>query len=140
MTRTQETLDRRKHKRFQVIGDAFVIIRTSDFVIGRIVDINMVGLNFEYLLGQGQSIEPAELEILVAQPTQPSFHMKNIPCRAIWDLTTWESALAWWERKRCGAQFGKMTQAQEARLIYLIENYTTFDCQETDAKLAMVLP
>jgi hypothetical protein len=99
----------------------------------------MVGLNFEYLLGQGQSIEPTELEILVAQPAQPSFHVKYIPCRTIWDLTTWESPLGWIEIKRCGAQFGEMTEAQKDSLVYLIENYTTFDCQETDAKMAMAL-
>ena len=139
MRRTQETLGRRKHKRFQVAGDAFVIIRCSDTVIGRITDISMVGLNFEYLLGQGQSIVPTEMEILVAQPAKPSFHLKHLPCRAIWNLTTWKNPLGWMERKRCGAQFGEMTEAQKASLVYLIENFTTFDCQETDAKMAMVL-
>jgi hypothetical protein len=134
MARIEETVDRRKCRRFNILGDAFVVLRPSNTVIGRIIDISEDGLNFECLVGKGQLIQPTELEIILAPEGQRAFHVKHIPCRAIWDLTTWENSLTSEQIRMCGVEFGEMTEDDKIRLMYLIENYSTFNRQKCDAR------
>jgi hypothetical protein len=122
MTDTKEPVERRKHKRFKVLSDAFVILKPSDTVAGRIIDISMDGLTFEYFAGKGQAIQPTELEIIAVSRT---FRLTNIPCQAIRDLVTYDSPLTTIKGKRCGVQFGELTEAEKSRLGYFIENHTT---------------
>jgi len=115
-------VERRKDKRFQVHSGAFVILRPSDTCVGRIIDIGLDGLAFEYIDGEKPPGRPDELEIFV---TDSVFRLKNLPCQSIYDLTIYESPLSSLNKKRCGVQFGKLTSHQKAQLAYFIEHHTT---------------
>ncbi len=121
MPSTKPRFERRRHSRFKVLSDAFVILKPSDTAVGRIIDISMDGLTFEYLLGKGRPNEPTELEIVV---TDGTFHFNHIPCKAIWDLTTYESPHTSTRGKRCGVQFGDLTDGEQAQLEHFIEKHT----------------
>jgi hypothetical protein len=120
-TNSQPQIERRKHKRYLPLGDAFVVLTPSDIAMGRILDISMDGLTFEYFICDGPPIQPRTLEILTADR---SFHLNNIPCRAIWDVTTYESPLISVKRKRCAVQFGELKEVEKAHLLYFIKEYT----------------
>ena len=113
--------DRRQYKRFRVQDGAFVIIRPSDTGVGRLKDISMGGLRFEYMSWHATPIEAANLDIGV---TGTTFGLYNVPCQTIWEETIYkepEASLYW---KRCGVEFGELTQAQIFQLEHFIQNYT----------------
>jgi hypothetical protein len=118
---TNVRVERRKNKRFQVHSGAFVILRPSDTCVGRIIDIGIDGLAFEYVDGEKPPGRPDELEIFVSNSV---FRLKNLPCQSIYDLTIYESPLSSLNKKRCGVQFGKLTSRQKAKLSYFIEHHT----------------
>ncbi len=121
MAKTKVRVEQRKHKRFQVHSGAFVSLRPSHTYVGRIIDIGMDGLAFEYVDGEEPPSRPNELEIFV---TDSNFHLKGLPCQSIYDLTLYKSPLSAWSKQRCGVQFGELTPDQKAQLAYFIEHHT----------------
>jgi hypothetical protein len=113
--------DQRKHKRFRVKGGAFVAIKPSETHVGRLVDISMSGLAFDYVIGQELPQPPTELEIFVKGGT---FRLNNIPCKAIWVKASGQSRVTSINRRRCGVRFGKLTDHQEVKLEEFIETFT----------------
>jgi len=121
MASSQELVERRKHKRFWVRGGAFVILKPSDIGSGRLIDISMGGLSFDYHTSQALPIEATELDIFL---TDSPVRVSDVPCRSIWDLKTYESPPASLYRRQCGVLFGELTPVQKRQLEYFIENHT----------------
>ncbi|UCG81250.1 MAG: PilZ domain-containing protein [Desulfobacterales bacterium] len=113
-------VERRKHKRFRVQDGAFVMLRPSHSHMGRIVDISMSGLAFECFGEEEPATRPKELEIFV---TDSSFRL-NMPCQLVYGLPTYESPLTSYKKKRCGVQFGDLTEYQTSLLADFIEHHT----------------
>jgi hypothetical protein len=88
--------------------------------MGRIIDISMGGLAFECFCDEESANRPKELEIFV---TDSSFRL-NIPCQLVYDLPTYESPLTSCKKKRCGVQFGELTEYQTSLLARFIERHT----------------
>ena len=75
----------------------------------------------EFLRCLGKPIDEAtELEILVPSG---EFRLGRIPCRVIWDIATSQFFNTPLQKRRCGVEFGELTQTQIAQLEYLIQNY-----------------
>ncbi len=139
MAKTKVRVERRKYKRFQVHSGAYASLRPSVTYVGRIIDIGLDGLAFEYVDGEEPSGRPNELEIFV---TDSDLHLKGLPCQKIYNLTIYESPFSALSRQRCGVQFGKLTLHQKAQLAYFIEHHaiggkslrtkSIFDDQRTD--------
>ncbi len=122
MTNSGVRFERREDKRFQVIGEAFVLIRPSCSAIGRIIDISMGGLTLDHILGEEEPVRVTAVEIFLPDGT---FHSSKIPCQSIWNMITDESPLTSIKKNRCGVQFGQMNKAEEAQLKHFIDNHTT---------------
>jgi hypothetical protein len=114
--------DRRKHRRLRVQDGAFVILSPSDAGVGRLIDISIGGLSFDYVTTQEPSGEPTELEIFV---TDSAFRLYKIPCKTITDFKTFEIPHTRSHRRRSGVQFGVLTESQKSQIEYFIQNYTT---------------
>jgi hypothetical protein len=114
--------DRRKRRRLCVPDGAFVILSPSDAGVGRIIDISIDGLSFDYVTNQEPSGEPTELEIFV---TGSAFRLYKIPCKTITDLKTFEIPQMLSHRRRSGVQFGKLTRSQKSQIEYFMQKYTT---------------
>lgn len=112
MTDTSAIVERRKHKRYIVSKGAFVAIRPPDTGVGRIIDISIAGLTFDYVTMQKPMIRATELEIFV---TNSSFRMYEVPCKSVWDLTTYDIPTIPLHKRQCGVEFGKLTPCQKAR-------------------------
>jgi hypothetical protein len=118
MTKREE---RRKHKRFRVRDDVFVILKPSDTGVGRLRNISMGGLRCDYVTDRVSSIEATELDIFT---TNSDFGLYKIPCQTVWHRITYESPLTSTSRWECGVEFGDLTQAQISQLEHFIQNYT----------------
>ncbi len=122
MTNTKARVEQRKHKRFRVQDGAFVILRPTDTGVGRLIDISMGGLTFDYVTRKAPSIEATELDIFL---TDSDFRLYEFPCQSVWDLITYEIPTTAVHKRRCGVQFGELTQSQVFQLEHFIQNYTT---------------
>ena len=118
---TKRPVERGKQKRFKVQSDVFVILSRPYMGMGRILVLSVDGMTFEYFTCDEPAGRPSELEIITADR---SFHLKNIPCQAIWDLTNDENLLTPIKRRRYGMKFGHLTEAEKAELFDFIDNCT----------------
>jgi hypothetical protein len=114
--------DRRKRRRWRVQDGAFVILSPSDAGVGRVIDISIEGLSFDYVTTQEPSGEPTELQIFV---TDSPFRLYNIPCKTITDFKTFEIPQTRSHKRRSGIQFGDLTEGQKSQLEYFMQKYTT---------------
>ncbi len=114
--------ERRKHKRFKVQNDTFVMLRSNDTKVGPIIDVSMDGLGFHYVGSKKPIGESAKLSIL---PAEDSSYLYKIPCRAVWDRKVNENHFSSISMRRCGVQFGELTPYQKAQLEQFIQDHTT---------------
>jgi hypothetical protein len=121
MTNRKEPVERRKHKRFQVGYGAFVILKSYDNKMARIVDINTDGLSFTYHPTVEESVMPTELDILVADS---ALHLYGIPCKTISNFADYENPFADISRRRCGVEFEELTHGEIFLLEHIIKNHT----------------
>ena len=122
MLNAQRKLDRREFSRFTVHDGAYVLVKPSDMGVGRLVNIGMSGLAFDYVTDRAPSLEVFELEVFL---TDSSFRLIDVSCQCIWDLAIYEIPTTFLHKRRCGVQFGKLTPTQVSQLEYFIQNHTT---------------
>jgi hypothetical protein len=126
MTNTPETIERRKHERFDAPSDAVVFLRTSgpDFtIVGKIVDISTSGLAFLYTAASKPKDESHQLDIILAGPR---FSLGKVPFKTISDVeVAMECPVGFMAPRRRGVQFGDLTDNQRLELAYFIQCCTT---------------
>jgi hypothetical protein len=120
-TNTRVQSENRKHKRFRAKEGVFVVLKPSHSHVGRLIDISMGGLAFDYVVEGVLPKPPAELEIFVKGG---AFRMNGIPCQAIWAKTTEDGRATSIRKRQCGVRFGRLTDRQTAKLIEFIAKYT----------------
>ena len=118
---TKTTVERRRHKRFSVSEDAFVVLRPLNSGVGRLIDIGMGGLTFDYVYTQPTSVKATELDVFM---TNSLFRLREIPCQSVWDLTTYDIPTTPLHRRRCGVEFGDLTPNQRLQIEHFIKKHT----------------
>jgi hypothetical protein len=118
MANAKVRVERRKHKRFLADDGVFVTFGSSDAHMGRVIDINMYGLAFECVGGQDPPTNSNEIEIFVGNS---AFRLGKVPCQTIYQLEIDESPSTSINTKRCGVQFGILTDKQISKLSHVIE-------------------
>ena len=117
--------ERRKHKRFRAEDGAFAVLRRPwphPTTLGRIEDISMYGVAFDYAAGEEPPHRSAELEILW---NDCSFSLKKVPSKTISDsVTAIRGRFGSLEMRRRSMRFRKLTPYQKSKLEYFIQNYT----------------
>ena len=126
ISKSKKQVDRRRHKRFHVRDTAFVVFRAPwprSTSVAQIIDISMNGLAFSYIAGEKRSNSSSKLDILLGNR---SFYLDKVPFKTISDCKAPNKVpLSSIEMRRCGVQFGKLTQEQVSKLKYFIWNHTT---------------
>lgn len=118
----KELVEKRKHRRFCLKDLAFAAFGSHAKGIGKIIDISRGGLSFRYIADGDQLNESFELEIYLANN---GFHLKEVPSKTISDLEiTSEFPTSSITMRRCGVQFGELTQNQVSQLECFIQNHT----------------
>jgi hypothetical protein len=118
----------RQYARFQVPGvSAYAVFRRQwprSPVVGEIIDVGSGGLSFCYTASRKGVSRPSGLDILL---TDGSFSLNNVPLRIITDIELETEESSGFATRRCGVQFGDLTDEQKSNLLYFIQTYTTAD-------------
>jgi len=118
---SKKITDRREHRRFKAREGSFAALKPSQ-AVGEITNISKGGLAVHYALYDRISEEPSEVTIIV---TTDHFHLKKIPCKTVSDFEIEESLPdSSISMRRCGLQFGGLTEEQKSQLDYFLHNYT----------------
>ena len=137
--------DRRAHKRFQVKKEAVALIRPVSVTqlqvadrsmgeiacavyrskpskFGRINNISMDGLSFDYIAGQEQSSQPLVLDILLANRR---FYLANLTFKSISDvIVAGDFSMDPIKMRRHHVRFERLAPAQIRKIQYFIQHYS----------------
>lgn len=119
----QAPSDKRRFKRFQAPKKAFVLVRGLDGKLGQIIDIGRGGLAFRYVANGKKPKKLSQLDIFLANN---GFHLEKVSCEIVSDFELGKKGPSdSLTMRRCGVQFGELSQDLLSRLEYFIENYTS---------------
>jgi len=117
----------RKYPRFRAKEGALAAFAASDHgnfsVVGEIIDISSGGLSFRYLPSQGQPAELPFMEIIGYR--EPRVRLEKLPCKVIYDSEEPDpfGFGVQTRTKRCGVQFGALSQGQRSQLEDFVKSY-----------------
>ena len=117
--------DRRKDTRFSVTDDAYAVLGPNFTKVGRIQDLSMGGLAFNYLTDEENESEDPSVEIFLRKG---QFHISEIPCKIVYSTNRAapENTLLSNQmpiRKRCGVKFSRLTEDHEKKLEDFLKNH-----------------
>jgi hypothetical protein len=142
---TAKKEDRRAHRRFQIKKDAFAMIRpvsikqipvayksmaeiacavyrSKPIQFGRINNISMGGLSFNYIAGLEKSSPPLMLDILLAEC---AFYLPNLTFKTICDFQIdADFSMDLIEMRRHHVRFDRQAPAQIRKMQYFIKHYS----------------
>lgn len=122
------TAERRKHPRFLPVKQAYAALGRSFTKVGRIGNISLGGLAFQYL--QDPRSLPDDFSTLRIYLAGSSFHISGIPCSIAYDVPVarthpdeapWRSL----DVMSCGVSFRDLTNAQRSHLLLFLEKHTS---------------
>jgi hypothetical protein len=117
--------EKRKFERYLAQDLAFAVFRPSFTKLGKIKDISKGGLAFEYVTPEGQMEDSTEIDIFISGTR---FHMARVPAKTMYDTKVVNQDYRFApfvERRRCGVQFGELTEEEAAQLGHFLETHTT---------------
>jgi len=127
MTNSKKLVKQRRYTRFRIPAFTAYTAVTHRWLrsatIGNITDISLGGLSFRHVVGKKESYKPTGF--LDISLSDGSFCLKKITFEPVWDLPTNNETFVSIPTRRCGVQFGNLTNKQEFGLRSFIEAYTT---------------
>ena len=119
--------ERRKYIRFLVQPNTYAALGSRFTKVGKVQDISISGLAFEYLRNTEDSDQPYS-KIAIFQ-SENKFHLADLPCRVIYDLPQCNLnknvvANSICVTNRCAVQFITSTEHQIERLTYFLDYHT----------------
>ena len=122
MASKNETVERRKHRRFRVHHGTYVALGPPHGTVGPMIDISAGGLSFRYV-GQEEQTDGSYVNVFL---TEANFYLEKLPIRTVLDVEiTDESTFRPLKMRRCGLRFEGLTKDQASQLQFFIENYST---------------
>jgi c-di-GMP-binding flagellar brake protein YcgR len=119
MTDENNRVERRKHKRLEIRGNAYVAVGPDFHQVGRLADISMGGLSFRYMADQKGS-NGASLDIF---STDRDFYFGYVPFKEVSDLQTHDAPLSSTAMRRRSVRFGELSPYQIKKLEYLMRSH-----------------
>jgi hypothetical protein len=118
--------DKRKDKRLSVGEEVIVALRNSSSRVGRVKDISMGGLSFEHIYDEELEEDPSKRDVSL---WTDNHSVADIPCRVVYDIPIseppeYDFLSVHFRTRRCGVQFGKLTENQETQLNFLLKTHT----------------
>ena len=113
---------RLRRKRFHVREGGFVALSPYREKVGQIVDINLEGLSFVYILREDKPINSKNLEIFFLDNR---FYLDQIPFRIVYEYRMDRQGLpGCFQMRRCGIAFGHLSAYHRHNLEHFIENFS----------------
>ena len=115
----------RRYTRFVVEDHTFAALGKDYSKVGKIIDISLGGLAFEYLNDNQHSVNGVSMINLFS--SVGGFHMSELTCRVICDFPTRladRNVDGTLQKNRCSIQFTSISDAQRELLDEFIKNNT----------------
>ena len=124
-------IDRRKYNRFLVQDDAFAALGFR--TVGKVKDISMAGLAFEYLdLSENSDHISLHKDTFESLPvsiflSKNDFHLSGVPCKIIYDINApvsdkHQMFITSLKSRLCGVKFGVLSEDITAKLEFFLKN------------------
>jgi len=119
-------MDKRKHPRFLVEGEAVVALQNGVNKIGKVKDVSLGGLSFEHIYETDLNWVHSKKHLFL---WVNDFTLHKIPCRIVYDFplptpSEYKSLAVQLTTHRCGVAFEFLTDDQADRLNFLLKTYT----------------
>jgi hypothetical protein len=119
-------IEKRKYERVSPQRNAFAALGRRYTKVGRIKDISLGGLAFEYFSAAGTDRNSSRVDIFLIGDV---FHLYNIPCEVLYDIphpvqSENIESIKFSPTKRCGVQFGTLTEDDVAQMKLFLESHT----------------
>jgi hypothetical protein len=119
--------ERRKYTRFSVSNNAFAALEPGFDKVGKIQDISILGLAFEYITDEVADIEVSRVDIFLRGE---DFFISKIPCKVVYDISLEDPEVHQISphklmHKRCGLQFESLSNTGRVMIEQFMEAYTT---------------
>ena len=119
-------IEKRKYERVSPPENTFAALGRQYAKVGRIKDISLGGLAFEYISEVGTDRDYSCIDIFLIGDV---FQLYNIPCEIVYDiplpvLLEDMDSIKFSPTKRCGVQFGAMTEDDMAYMKLFLEVHT----------------
>ena len=119
--------EQRKHRRFSPKEWVSAFCQTSVIGIGKLVDISMGGVAFQYVHrpGLSQALSKKSLKLDVFE-TVTSRGVKQIECNVVYDteVLNQNDMLGDYRLRRCGVEFGEHNWYRTLQLGMFIQDFT----------------
>lgn len=116
-------IEHRKHVRLLPPTNTFAALGNNYSRVGKVKDISLDGLSFEYLSGESTSVDSSRVDIFLVGSI---FHLYNVPCEMVYDIKVHElhednNYIKMLTTKRCGIKFKKMSKDDFAQMTLFLE-------------------
>ena len=118
-------IEKRKNTRFLVPPHTFAALGRKYTRVGKIKNISLGGLSFEYITGENSNQNSSSVDIFLIGNI---FHLHNVPCKTIYDISIHipyvnNQFIKILTTRRCGLQFEQLTDENNTKLILFLENH-----------------
>ncbi len=140
------THERRKHSRFLTQDDTFVALGRNFTKVGKIKDISMKGLAFEYI--SDEKLKDHDDSVFEIFLSEHEFHISKVPCRVVYDTPIYEPEMTCLFNKtfimnRCVVEFGTLKEHHRKQLKFFVKNHTIgllkypYDISDAEQRLSL---
>ena len=115
--------ERRQFKRYSVVDDAYAALGRKYAWVGKIADICIGGLAFDYTSSEVNSSAVDRLDIFLAAN---HFNLHNLPCKVVYDITLQvpkvkSNFVDQLTTRRCGVKFVSLSISTRSKLQAFID-------------------
>jgi len=119
--------ERRRNVRLNPKELTFVAVRPEFSRSGELFNISRGGLCFQYLRKQNLAVEVAQTFKIDIFIINNGYYLPKVPCTLVYDVEEKKGPTLFpmsFEFRRCGLQFGKLSQEQASQVKLYLSNHT----------------
>jgi hypothetical protein len=120
------TVEKRKHSRLAPPPNTFAALGRNYTRIGKVKDISLEGLAFEYIAGESTDSNSDNVDIFLFGNV---FHLPNLFCKIVYDIQLYvphvnNNLIETLTTKRCGIQFENLSEEDVVQLKLFLEAHS----------------
>ena len=119
--------EKRVHERRIPTGYAYAALGHDYERVGKLIDLSLGGLAFEYLSDEDHNGAYSQIDIFKVGEV---FNLHNLPCKIVYDIPIFQAcdstALSKHiQNRRCGIEFNNISKESNEQLTLFLEYHTT---------------
>jgi PilZ domain len=117
--------ERREKERFRPKKRTFVVFKPQFLKLGKVLDISVDGLCFQYLAKEDQVGDAPAIEADIFM-SDNGYYLPDISCKLIWDTEAKEKMTfpIGFQNRRCGLRFVQLNKEQQNKLEHYLQVHT----------------